>query len=201
MSIQQPYVSTFPPKKLYQPEARLVARLKLRGVQDQHMVEVIRNGNLIQMNSRSQAGRVVSSIVRRLRVLDPHLLEILAHGPLESARIVNIYAIMKTDRLFREFMVEVYLPEARLAEGVITPSDVRRFMDAKAEQSDTVASWSAYLMKRLGSILLQTITEAGLTTGVRERQIRRVILDRDLTNHLIELGDASYVSIITGRDA
>ena len=200
MSIQQPYVSTFPPKKLYQPEARLVARLKLRGVQDQHMVEVIRNGNLIQMNSRSQAGRVVSSIVRRLRVLDPHLLEILAHGPLESARIVNIYAIMKTDRLFREFMVEVYLPQARLAEGAITPSDVRRFM-VKAEQSDTVASWSAYLMKRLGSILLQTITEAGLTTGVRERQIRRVILDRDLTNHLIELGDASYVSIITGRDA
>ena len=54
---------------------------------------------------------MVSSIVRRLRVLDPHLLEILAHGPLESARIVNIYAIMKTDRLFREFMVEVYLPK------------------------------------------------------------------------------------------
>ena len=28
------------------------------------MVEVIHNGNLIQMNSRSQAGRVVSSIVQ-----------------------------------------------------------------------------------------------------------------------------------------
>ena len=51
----------------------------------------------------SQALRSLPAVLRRVNALDEPLYQMVLEEPLESGKIINLYAIMKTDRLFLNY--------------------------------------------------------------------------------------------------
>lgn len=81
--------------------------------------------------------------------------------PTSSSKALALLAVMKTDRLFFEFMYEVYREKIILGDATLDESDTNIYMKNKQSQSDKVASWEDCTIKKLvNSYLTSSLTQA-----------------------------------------
>ena len=73
----------------------------------------------------------------------------MADGPLDLAKLTALYAVAKSNRVVADFIIQVYVPNARLAEGRIEQSDAKEFFRVLREQNEVVAAWSEATIERL----------------------------------------------------
>jgi len=180
-------------------ETKKVASLALMGFKDFEIKDMSIKENIFQMKSEARKKEVASMTLKRLKVLDEFLLNKLVNGDLDTSKQIVIYAIMKTDRLFFEFMSEVYRDKNILKEKYITDSDFNVYFQRKSEQSDTVASWKEYTFYKLKQVITRTLYEAGFIKNQKgDKEITIPIIDYDLSQHLKEIGDDIYLKVMLG---
>lgn len=66
-------------------------------------------------------------------------VELLVKVDNENAKLLTLISIMNTDKLFFEFVYEVYRGKIILGEKTIEDRDINGFFDEKAAQSEEVA--------------------------------------------------------------
>ena len=88
-------------------ELKQVLKLKKSGLSDQEIRVKVINENLFDCKGITSLKRTVPTVIKRANTLDEPLQEWVLIGPLEVGKIINLYTIMKTDKLFFEFMNEV----------------------------------------------------------------------------------------------
>ena len=112
-----------------------------------------------------------------------------------------LYAIAKTDRLFFEFLNEVYKEKIVLKDFYIRDKDFSVFFQSKKEQSEKVASWSEYTFKKLKQVYIRILFESGLIGNQKgDREIVVPIIDSDVKEYLYEIGSKPYADAILGID-
>jgi len=179
-------------------ELKQVAKLKLNGFSDQEINKKVRDENLFQYKTDKSTGKILSAVLERVSVLDETLLNILINGPAESSKLVAIFAVTKVNRLFEEFMTEVYREKIINGELVLTPGDFSVFFTHKGEQSSQVAGWKDYTLKKLSWVYARILMEAGLINNTKEKKLTPPVFDRDLQDHLIAGGNLSFIDALTG---
>lgn len=65
--------------------------------------------NIYGANKDYRAKEIYNSVARRAKVYDNELISLFCITGLETQKAMALYAVMKTDRLFFEFMYEVYI--------------------------------------------------------------------------------------------
>ena len=193
------YRSTIKSMSFLYTETKKVASLVLQGFKEFEIIDISIKDNIFQMKSESRKKEVASTILKRLKNLDGFLLGKLANGDLETSKQIVVYAIMKTDRLFFEFMSEVYRDKIILKEKYITDSDFNVYFERKCEQSDSVASWKEYTFYKIKQVVIRILFEAGFIKNQKgDKEINIPIIDNDLVQHLKEISDSIYVEVILG---
>jgi hypothetical protein len=89
------------------------------------------------------------------------LIEKIVNGDIETSKQIVIYSIMKTDRLFFEFMYEVFREKILLRDFTLQDKDFNLFFNRKKEQSERVASWDDYTFYKLKQVYIRILFEAG----------------------------------------
>lgn len=84
--------------------------------------------NIFQHNKISSLKRGLPSILKRTNVLDDTLRTFVLEEPLEVGKVINLYAIMKTDRLFFEFMDEVVQDKLETNNYILEKKDLNAFL-------------------------------------------------------------------------
>jgi hypothetical protein len=180
-------------------ETKKASSLVLRGFKEFEIMDMSIKDNIFQMKSETRKKEVASTILKRLKTLDEFLLNKLANGNLETSKQIAIYAIMKTDRLFFEFMSEVYKDKIILKEKYIADSDFNVFFERKCEQSDAVAAWKEYTFYKIKQVVTRILFEAGFIKNQKgDKEINIPIIDYDLAQHLKEIGDGIYLEAMLG---
>lgn len=180
-------------------ETKKASSLVLQGFKELEIIDMAIKENIFQMKSETRKKEVASIILKRLKSLDEVLLSKLANGDLETSKQIVIYAIMKTDRLFFEFMSEVYRDKIILKEKYIAGSDFNVYFQRKCEQSDTVAAWKEYTYYKLQQVIVRILFEAGFIKNQKgDKEINIPIIDSDLVQHLKEIGDGIYLEVMLG---
>ncbi|MFD1203619.1 DUF1819 family protein [Sporosarcina contaminans] len=174
-------------------ELKQVVKLKRIGLTSSEIRAKVIEENLFQFENMGRINRTLPSIMRRLEVIDPVLADLMLEGSIEMSKVINLYAIMKTDLLFFEFMNEVISEKFRHNDYLIEKKDMNVFFTAKAEQSEKVASWSAINTEKLKRAYMQVLYESGILKERRGNELDRLIIDQQLREHLIHIGDAQYV--------
>ena len=180
-------------------ETRMTAKMRRSGLTDEEIMAEIWEQNLYQCNGRKKLRERARTILRRLDTLSPKLLEIVADGPLDLAKLTVLYAVAKSNRLVADFMAEVYLPNARMTEGSIERSDAKEFFRMLTEQNDTVASWSESTIDRLRQAVVKLLADAGLIESTRNPRIIRPIVPADYRSALEAVGNECYAEMLIGR--
>ncbi len=181
-------------------ELKKMAKLKINNpdMTDKELKQQAVEENLFQVNTDSRSKTIASATIRRIRALDDYLLDKLLNGTIETGKQIAIYSILKTNRLFYEFMKEVYLEKYILKDPYLEDKDFNIFFQNKAEQSERVAGWSDYTYYKLKQVIIRVLFEAGLIKDQKEREIVKPIINQELTYHLEDIGDKNYLEVLLG---
>lgn len=199
MDKQLEYKSTFKSKPFLYKEMKKVAGLKNQGFREFEIKEMAKLENIFQVNTETRRSEIASIVLQRLRILDDFLLNQLATGNMETSKQVAIYTIMKTDKLFFEFMYEVFREKILLRDFTLQNKEFNLFFDHKKEQSEKVKTWNEYTFYKLKQVYIRCLYEAGLIKnqkGVRE--IIKPIIEEQVASYIKDIGDVEYLLALTG---
>lgn len=174
-------------------ELKQVVKLKQQGLGKGEIRKKVKEENIFQFNNQGRINRALPSVMKRAEVIDETLAALLLEGSIETGRTLNLYAIMKTDLLFFEFMDEVIGEKLHNNDYLIEKKDINLFFSSKAEQSEKVASWSDINIEKLKRAYLQVLYEGGILRNRKSKELNKLIIDEPIKNYLTQIGDSRYV--------
>ena len=177
---------------------KIVSLIAMGKTDDEIKAECLAN-NLLGAPNEYRARRMYGYLINRSRMLDEEMIQMFMDGNLETQKQINLIAILRGDRLFFEFMYEVYREKALLGQKELEDSDINVFFRNKDNQSDTVEQWNEGTKKRLKSSYLTCMADAGLIRVEKKtRYITPPIVDDRLAAYLEQCGDRALLIAITG---
>jgi Putative inner membrane protein (DUF1819). len=200
MANELEYKSTIKSRPFLFKETKKAAELINKGLKEFEIKNKAKNDNIFQVNTETRRSEIASTVMRRLKALDDFLIDKLANGEIDTSKQIVVYAIMKTDRLFFEFMYEVFREKILLRDFTLQDKDFNIFFDRKKEQSERVASWDDYTFYKLKQVYIRILFEAGFIKNQKnDREITRPIVEEDVAYHLKEIRDTKYLNALTGE--
>ena len=194
------YRSTIKARSFLYLELKKAASLNLQGLSPNDIKQKALDENIFLLNSENRIKEIASTVLERLQALDKNLLYKLTMGSLETSKQLALYAILKTDRLFFEFMQEIYREKYLLKDYIITDKDFSIFFQRKAEQSRRVAEWTEYTLYKLKQVYRRILTEAGFVRkNGKNIEIIRPLMEQDLIDYLNKIGDGTYLQAMIGE--
>lgn len=193
------YKSTIKSRPYLYKETKKASSLINRGLSVEEIKEKSLEDNIFQLESEARKKEVASIITARLKNLDEHIIYSIENSNVETSKILVLYAILKTDRLFYEFINEVYKEKILLKDLFIRDKDFGMFFQNKREQSEKVASWSEYTFKKLKQVYIRILFESGLIANQKgDREIRVPIIENEIKEYLYSIGDKVYINAVLG---
>ncbi len=180
-------------------EFRKIIKLKYDGKTWDEIKDLCLVDNLLGISKDYRAKRNYGYLKNRIDTLDDGLIELFIHADLNTQKIINLIAVAKKNRLFYEFLYEVYREKVQLGAPVLIDSDISIFYKNKQSQDDDMSTWTDVTLRRLRSTYMNFLTDAGLlTVSGKEKRITPPILDISLENYLKDNGDNQMIKAITG---
>ena len=156
--------------------------------------------NLYQVRAEDRCKRIAGVVYKRLNTLTPELITELRDSDINTARIVHIISIMKSDLLFFEFMNLVFKKSLQLGKKSLDDADIKNFFDEKIAQSVEVAAFSESAIDKLKQTYVKFLIESGLVENAQTKKILTTYIDYRLQDLLKQTGYGIYLSTITGID-
>jgi hypothetical protein len=151
-------------------ETRKTAGYLMSGLSKEEIKKLALSENIYQVKAQGRTIRILGVTHKRLESLPKVLVEAVATADIATAKQLVLISIMKTDRLFFEFVYEVYKERIILGEHVLPDRDINRYFDDKLMQSTVVARFSESAIKKLKQCYPRMLFEAGLinaSSGIR----------------------------------
>ncbi|EOP54851.1 hypothetical protein IIW_00985 [Bacillus cereus VD136] len=194
------YSTTIKARPLLYLEMKKAANLVVEGNTLEQVKKLILEENIYQVKTESRKKEFASIVSSRLQVLDEFLMKQLVYGDVETSKLIVLYTIIKTDRLFYEFMDEVIKDKYILRDFSLADKDFNIFFLCKREQSDVVAGWKDYTFYKLQQVFIRILFEVGILKNQKgERDINVPFLSNDVKQHLKEIGDGAFVTLLVGE--
>ena len=180
-------------------EFKILIKLRYEGKSWDDIKALCLNENLLGISKEYRAKRIFGYLKNRIEAIEDGYLEIFMHTDLQTQKIINILASAKKNRLFFEFLYEVYREKVKLGALELTPSDINIFFKNKQEQDEIMSKWTDVTLRRLRSTYMNFLVDAGLlTVSDKQRKITPPILDITLENFLKDTGEMQLIKAITG---
>lgn len=155
--------------------------------------------NLIKYSKPTSILRVNSPIIRRLETLNKELLEVFVEGDLETSKLILLYAIMKNDRLVKEFVFDLYKDKLLMREEIITKPQIDFWFDSKIRCSETLKSISYATENKLKQVIMKIMQDSGLVKKEKSLfKIIRPLLSEKYIIMLDKVYDIDYAKAIGG---
>ena len=166
-------------------EIRIVASLQLQGLSREEIVEEIKHANLFQFPTERMISSIAGTCFKRLDALGSETLVYhLANAPAEVAKQINLYAMMKYNRIVWDFMTTVIGEKFRTQELAFSGKDLNIFFFDLQEQNDTVASWRDSTINKIKQVLKRSLVECEYLDSVRATQLNLVFISPELEDEI-----------------
>lgn len=179
-------------------ETKKTAELMVSGMSKEEIREKVENENLYQLRNATRLRRTFNYVYKRLNALPKGAVELLVKVDNENAKLLTLIGIMNTDKLFFEFVYEVYREKIILGEKSIADRDMNTFFDDKAAQSEEVAGWSEAGITKLKRCYLKNLADAGLLESTKTREIRHALVNYRIEELFNRSGMSAYISAVKG---
>ena len=180
-------------------EARKTASYIVEGFSKSEIRAIAWEENIYQVRAEYRAFEVLNGTYRRISLLPMDVLKVFLSCDIEMAKVLNLISILMDNRLFFEFIYEVYDVKLRIGELEISDRDLNAFFADKAIQSEVVARWSDTVVKKLKQWFCRMMYEAGmLENSMKPRTIRSIYIDYRTEELLKKNGLEVYLNAVKG---
>lgn len=182
-------------------ESKKVAELILEGYSKDEILNAALEDNIFQVETERRVRDITNTTYRRLKSFPEEVLEYFVRVDVNSAKIFVLISVLKSDKLFFEFMYEVFIEHIVLGDLTLKNKDFEMFFDNKSYQSDIVSEWVDETLGRLKRAYNTMLSEAGvLDTSGNERVILLPFIDLKFKDILIKNDLGTYLYAITGEE-
>ena len=180
-------------------EFKKVVKLRQEGMAFDDIKKKCVEENLFGAAREYRALRMAGYIITRVKAMDDTLVDLFCTSDLATQKLINLVTILRTDRLFFEFVYEIYREKVILGVEVMEESDVNVFFTRKEAQSELIAGWKDSTKRHLRSCYLNFMTDANLLTVIdKKKMITPPILDIALQRYLQSVGEEVLVKALAG---
>lgn len=179
-------------------ELKELCKLKDNNYAEKGIEKKIYEENIFYLNSKNRKRNISSLLFKRLKVLDEFLINELLESDIQVGKIINFYSILKTDKLYYEFMYEVYREKTILEKKFIDDKDFDKFFRLKKGQSDTIGNWKESTLKKVRQLYKRFIVSSGLGIRIgKEIKLKKVIIPEKIANHFKIIGEGVFLETIS----
>lgn len=171
-------------------EMRIASKMYLEGIKVEDAVEQIKKDNLFQYPTERQVSRLTRACYKRMEALNNEsLVRELAYAPNEIAKQINLYAIMRYNRLVWEFMVLVIGEKYRNQDFAFSRKDINAFFTRLQAQDDSVSTWSEGTISKIKSVLMRMLIETEYLDDIKDNDLNPIFLFEELEQGIRENDD------------
>ena len=180
--------------------AKRIAQFMLEGKDRNEVSRLCIDENCIEIDSIDRRREIFNVIYDRLCTLDDYLLSEFCNGDVATSKFILVYAIAKTDRLFFEFLFEMYR-ESLLSNNrnYISVDDFDLYFASKKQTDIIVSKWQDSTLKSLTKGYRNILVESGL--GKREKKnivVQRMMIHPAVEEHIKLIGDGEFIKATLG---
>lgn len=160
---------------------------------------IVVDENLFGAPNAYRAKRYYGYISTRASRLDSQGVDLFLGSDLQTQKLINLLCVLRGDRLFFEFLYEVYREKHILGAEYLEPADGRIFFKNKGVQSEVVEGWKDTTRRKVQNCYFNFMTDCGLLTDLDgKKSITPPLLDIALEQYMKANGEENMVKAITG---
>lgn len=180
-------------------EFKKYLKLVNNGKSPDEIKQMVVDENLFGAPNEYRAKRYYGYISTRASHLDSKGLELFWNSDLQTQKLLNLICVLRGDRLFFEFLYEVYREKHILGAEYLEPADGRIFFKNKGIQSEVVENWKDTTRRKVQNCYYNFMTDCGLLTNFEgKKSITPPLLDIALERYMMANGEENIVKAITG---
>ena len=180
-------------------ETKNTAEYMAEDISKKELMELSLNENICQVDSERRARELVNVCYRRLKGFDNELLSYLSSCDQNSGKLLVLISVLTDDKLFFEFMHEVFREHILLGNFTLKNSDLDIFFMNKMNQSEVIENWTETTLRKVKANYKKYLIEAGLLQ--KENDDYKIILpfiDYRLKELITQNNLTTYLNAITG---
>ena len=161
----------------------------------QHCIEE----NVFGMQTERRVITTFQYLNRRFQSMDQMLVELFCNSDLATQKHINLIAVVSGDRLFFEFLNEVYREKCILGFDAIEVADANTFFRDKSVESEELAAWKDTTVQKVRASFFNFMLDANLIQKDKKRfLLTPPILDIALERYMEYNGKESLLKAMTG---
>ena len=189
-----PYSGSLTAEQFLFYEIRIASKLYAQGVSVDEAISRIKADNLFQYPTEREVARMTRACYRRLDALNnQYLIQEISSAPTEIAKQINLYAIMRYNRLVWDFMIQVIGEKFRTQDFSFERKDLNAFISHLQAQNDTVAGWSDSTISKIKSVLVRCLVETEYLEYFKSTTLNPVLLCEELEQGIRENNDTEVL--------
>lgn len=166
-------------------ETKTLAKLLVDGESINEAIDRIKQENLFQFPTERMIVSIANGCYRRLQALESdYLIEVIATASIDVAKQVNLYAMMKQNRIVWDFMTTVIGEKYRTQDFSFTKKDMSGFMFQLQEQNEDIANWSDSTIQKIKQVLTKILVECDYLDSIKSEVLNPVYLNPELEEEL-----------------
>ena len=185
-----PYSGSLTAEQFLFYEIRIASKLYAQGISVDEAISRIKADNLFQYPTEREVARMTRACYRRLDALNNQcLIQEISSAPTEIAKQINLYAIMRYNRLVWDFMIQVIGEKFRTQDFSFERKDLNAFFSHLQAQNDSVAGWSDSTISKIKSVLVRCLVETEYLDHFKSTTLNPVLLCEELEQGIRENND------------
>ena len=194
MMNRAPYSGSLTAEQFLFYEIRIASKLYAQGISVDEAISKIKADNLFQYPTEREVARMTRACYRRLDALDNQcLIQEISSAPTEIAKQINLYAIMRYNRLVWDFMIQVIGEKFRTQDFSFERKDLNTFFSRLQAQNDGVAGWSDSTINKIKSVLVRCLVETEYLEHFKSTTLNPVLLCEELEQGIRENNDTEVL--------
>lgn len=180
-------------------EFRKLVLLYHEGLSEKEVRQRCIEENIFGMQTERRVVSTFQYLNRRYKFLDKTMENLFCDSDLATQKLINLIAVISGDKLFFEFMNEVYREKCILGFATMDAADVNTFFRNKATDSEELAAWKESTYRTVRNCYFAFLLDANLV----QKQEKQFLLtpplpDLALERYLQYNGKESLLKVITG---
>ena len=173
-------------------EIRIVASLLGQGLSREEVMNKVKKENLFQFPTERMIIPIVNTCFKRIDALgSDKLVSLLAKSSSSVAKQINLYAMMKYNRLVWEFMINVIGEKYRTQNYSFTNRDLNVFFADLQQQNEKIAGWSEATIGKIKTVLKKSLVECNYLDSARDLKLNMIMIAPELESEIRSLQDTA----------
>lgn len=180
-------------------EFKKVIKLLQEGYSFDDIKKMSLEENIFGVAKEYRGKEIYNCVTHRAKVFDDEMINLFCVSDITTQKVMALISVLKTDKLFYEFMYEIYREKVMLGVSELEDSDISIFLKNKQAQDEAVASWTDYTLKKLRNSYINYLRDAGMISeNAGKKEITPPILDVALERYLQSQNEQQLIKALTG---